>query len=314
MRALSLLLAAAVAPSHAFLAAGGLGMPLARLRAGVQPLTMSETTRVLVTGANKGIGLAICDKLLADHPECHVLLGSRSPERGQSAVEQLVNAHPDARGRVEMLQIDTSDDASVASAAAAVADKFGTDPAPLHGIINNAGIGFRNTLSDTLQTNAYGPYRVTNAFLPLIRAKGGRIVNIASASGPMFVAGVSGEWLRVFTDPEVQWEDIEKTMQEALNGAFEGEAYGFSKACLNAYTQYLAKQHPNLIINSCTPGFIATDLTKGMGASGTPAKGAVVPVELMMGEPKGPGFYFGSDGLRSPLDRYRGPGDAEYVP
>ena len=57
---------------------------------------------------------------------------------------------------------------------------------------------------------------------------------IASASGPMFVAGVSGEWLRVFTDPSVTWEDIEKTMYEALNGAFEGEAYGFSKVGLHS--------------------------------------------------------------------------------
>jgi len=52
---------------------------------------------------------------------------------------------------------------------------------------------------------------------------------------------------------------------------------------------------------------------QGMGASGTPEKGAVVPVELVMGEPQGPGFYFGSDGVRSPLDRYRGPGDPPYL-
>jgi carbonyl reductase 1 len=51
-------------------------------------------------------------------------------------------------------------------------------------------------------------------------------------------------------------------MEEALNGVFEGEAYGFSKAVLNAYSRWLAKEHPSLVVNSCTPGFIATDLTK----------------------------------------------------
>jgi len=269
--------------------------------------------RVLVTGANKGIGLATVEKLLCDYPECHVLLGARSTERGAAAVELLLNKRPDALGRVEMLLIDTSDDESVAQAAAAVRAKFGTDPAPLYGIINNAGIGFGRSLSDTLQTNTYGPYRVNKAFLPLVQAEGGRIVQIASASGPMFVAGVSGEWRRVFTDPNVEWEDIEKSMQEALTGAFVGEAYGFSKACLNAYTQWFSKKHPALLINACTPGFIATDLTKGMGATNAPEKGAVVPVELVMGAPRGPGFYFGSDGVRSPLDRYRGPGDPEFV-
>ena len=78
-----LLLAAAAVPSHAFLAAGGLGPPPARLRAGVQPLAMSETTRVRVTGANKGIGLAICEKLLSDYPEvCVCARGGCGPGEG----------------------------------------------------------------------------------------------------------------------------------------------------------------------------------------------------------------------------------------
>mmetsp|Transcript_78519 Transcript_78519/g.127403 ORF Transcript_78519/g.127403 Transcript_78519/m.127403 type:complete len:329 (+) Transcript_78519:2-988(+) len=287
-----------------------------RLRGGAGTASLSMTDgvkRVLVTGANKGIGLATVEKLLCDYPECHVILGSRSAERGAAAVEQLLKKRPDAHGRLEMLLIDTSDDKSVIAAAATVRDKFGADSTPLYGIINNAGIGFGRSLVDTLQTNTYGPYRVNNAFLPLVQPEGGRIVQIASASGPMFVAGVSGEWKRVFTDPNVQWEEIEKTMQEALTGSFVGEAYGFSKACLNAYTQWFAKQHPALIINACTPGFIATDLTKGMGATNSPEIGAVVPVALVMGAPQGPGFYFGSDGVRSPLDRYRGPGDPPYV-
>ena len=74
--------------------------------------------------------------------------------------------------------------------------------------------------------------------------------------------GEAGEWRRVFTDTDVEWDEIERTMKEALNGPFEGEAYGFSKACVNAYSQWLAKQYPALVVNSCTPGFIATDLTK----------------------------------------------------
>jgi NAD(P)-dependent dehydrogenase (short-subunit alcohol dehydrogenase family) len=64
------------------------------------------------------------------------------------------------------------------------------------------------------------------------------------------------------------------------------------QACVNAYTQWLAKQHPKLVINSCTPGFIATDITKGMGATNPPEKGAVVPVDLVMGEPKGADAQF----------------------
>ena len=48
------------------------------------------------------------------------------------------------------------------------------------------------------------------------------------------------------------------------------------QACVNAYTQWLAKQHPKLVINSCTPGFIATDITKGMGATNPPEKAVLL--------------------------------------
>mmetsp|Transcript_12358 Transcript_12358/g.30298 ORF Transcript_12358/g.30298 Transcript_12358/m.30298 type:complete len:321 (-) Transcript_12358:80-1042(-) len=311
-----LVLLAIAAPCLSFVApisAGNLALRGGkRAASGAGSLEMAEgMKRVLVTGANKGIGLGIVEKLLAEHPNCQVLLGSRSQERGDAALKQVLQKKPDFEGRVEMLLIDTSSDDSVAKAAATVEGKFGKD-APLWGVINNAGIGFNNELLQTLQTNAYGPYRVNKAFIPLLEPKGGRIVNIASASGPMFVAGTEGNWRKVFTDPNVEWSDIEKVMQEALSGSFTGEAYGFSKACLNAYTRWLARTNPNLNINSCTPGFIATDLTKGMGASGTIEKGATVPVALCMGEAQGPGFYFGSDGVRSPLDRYRGPGDPPY--
>ena len=87
-----------------------------------------------------------------------------------------------------------------------------------------------------------------------------------------------------------------------------------SQACINVYTRQLAKQYPNIVINSCTPGWIATDLTAGMGASNPPEKGTFAPIKLLFESlsEDARGWYFGSDGLRSPLDRYRNPGDPEY--
>jgi carbonyl reductase 1 len=95
----------------------------------------------------------------------------------------------------------------------------------------------------------------------------------------------------------------------------DSNAYGLSKAFLNAYTVLHAKQDPDLIINSCTPGYIATDITKGMGATNPPSKGAVPPVTLLMSDDfsKLPtGRYYGSDCVRSPIDRYRDPGAPPY--
>ena len=60
-----------------------------------------------------------------------------------------------------------------------------------------------------------------------------------------------------------------------------------------------------------TPGYILTDLTRGMGATNPPEKGTTAPVYCLF-EATSTGWYYGSDAVRSPLDRYRGPGDPPY--
>jgi len=266
--------------------------------------------RVLVTGGNKGIGLALCKQLCRDQG-FHVLLGSRDAGRGEEAIGSILKEAPQCDGRIELLRIDTSEDASVATAAENVAAKFGTDPAPLYGVVNNAGVGFGRSMADTLAVNTYGPKRVSEAFLPLLCPSTGRIVNIASASGPMYVAGCPPEEAKVLTDPAVMWEQIEALISRALSSSGR-EAYGFSKACLNAYTVMLAREHPSLCINSCTPGFILTDITRGMGATKSPDEGTKAAIHCLTADLKNDGLYYGSDAVRSPLDRYRGPGDPPY--
>eukprot|EP00931_Biecheleriopsis_adriatica_P066141 TRINITY_DN40545_c0_g1_i1.p1 TRINITY_DN40545_c0_g1~~TRINITY_DN40545_c0_g1_i1.p1 ORF type:complete len:331 (-),score=58.04 TRINITY_DN40545_c0_g1_i1:134-985(-) len=268
--------------------------------------------RVLVTGGNKGIGYALCKQLAAEHGY-QVLVGSRDEGRGQRAIEQMLQADPRCKGKVELLPLDVSKESSVLAAAEEVSSRFGTDEKPLHGIINNAGIGFRDSMEATLAVNIYGAKRVCDAFIPLLCPEEGRIVNQASASGPMFVARCSEQQRKVLTDPDVTWDQLEALMQKAVANPSGIEPYGFSKACLNAYTMFLAKTNPNLGINSCTPGFIDTDITAGMGATKPPDEGTKAAFFCLMGDLEGNGRYYGSDAVRSPLDRYRGPGDPPYV-
>ncbi|MFW5925099.1 MAG: SDR family NAD(P)-dependent oxidoreductase [Myxococcota bacterium] len=295
----------------------------------------SSSLRVLVTGANKGIGRATVAGVLGARDDAHVLLGSRSVERGEAARSELVAREPGWASRIEVVPLDVSDDASVAAAAKTVESRFGKPPAPLYGIVNNAGIGDRNAdLRTVLDVNTRGPRRVCEAFLPLLDPDHGRIVNVSSAAGPRFVSECSPERQRALTDPEVTWAQIEALMQECLaidagGGDFAsagldgGEPYGLSKACLNAYTIALARNHPELTINACTPGFIETDLTRPwaerqgvapqeMGMK-PPEDGTRAALHLLFGEPGGSGWYFGSDAQRSPLDRYRSPGDPPYT-
>lgn len=284
--------------------------------------------RILVTGANKGIGLAICQAILEEHADAFVFLGSRDAARGAAAVAGL------PKGRAIAVTLDVTDDASVAAARESIASALGGEK--LYGVVNNAGIGSGSgaTLAEMVQTNTFGVERISAAFLPLLEA-GGRIVNITSASGPNFVATCSPEKQRFLTDRDrdLTWPKLKAFLDEAValgsdkaafaqRGLGQGEPYGLSKACANAYTSILARENPGYRINACTPGFIETDMTRPWAAAQNkapaemgmkpPAAGARAPMFLLFGEPEGSGRYYGSDAKRSPLDRYRAPGDPPY--
>lgn len=289
--------------------------------------------RILVTGANKGIGFAIAERILEEADDTFVFLGSRDVGRGEAAVQRLQQAGASRGDRIQVVEIDVASDESVDRAARQVRDACGREA--LYGIVNNAGIGLgSNDLSDVINVNVRGIQRVCTALIPLL-GDGGRIVNVTSAAGPNFVATCSAEKQVFFTSRDVSWSEIDALMNECLSiaagdaeafssrGLGDGSPYGLSKAFANAYTLHLAREHPQLVINACTPGFIATDLTRRyresrdktpeeMGMK-SPREGAISTIFLLFGEPEGSGHYYGSDAKRSPLDRYRAPGGPPYT-
>lgn len=290
---------------------------------------------VLVTGANKGIGLAIVAAALKADACVVIFLGSRDQARGETARADLLAGHPEWTERIHCAALDVTDDESVASAAEEIAARYPNDPHPLYAVVNNAGIGAEaGDMRTVLNVNVHGVRRICEAFIPLLNQHSGRIVNVASASGPMYLARCRTDIQNMLTDDDVSWTEIENIMQNCLNleaqrGDFEaqgfanGSSYGLSKACVNAYTIELARSHPALQINSCTPGYIETDMTRPhatasgsspieMGMKST-AEGAKAPLHLLLGD-VGTGCYYGSDAVRSPLDRYRGPGEPAYQP
>jgi len=289
--------------------------------------------RILVTGANKGIGLSIARAILAEQTDTFVYLGSRDAGRGRDAAATLGAERPDWKPRIEVVAIDVADDRSVAEAGRQVAESLRGEP--LYALVNNAGIGSQgDDHSLVFGTNTLGLYRVCETFLPRIDAKAGRVVNVTSAAGPSFVATCSPERQRFFVDAQVTWPRLLAFIEECLaivggnvgfaaSGLGDGSAYGLSKACANSYTMIVAREHPGLRVNACTPGFIETDMTrrfaKSQGKSAaelgmkTPAEGARAPTHLLFGTLEGNGHYYGSDAKRSPLDRYRAPGSPEYT-
>ena len=104
---------------------------------------------------------------------------------GENALKIIIEEAPEKAHMIEVLQIDVADNQSVISAAKVLQNRN----VKLYALVNNAGIGFA-TIKDTMimmNTNYYGPKRVTEAFIDLIDDTNGRIVN-TSSSGAL-------EWL-----------------------------------------------------------------------------------------------------------------------
>ncbi len=89
---------------------------------------VSQMKRVLVTGANKGIGKAICAKILDDSANTSVILASRDKARGAAAVQEL-ELVASRKGRVSLLELDVTDKASVESAARTVKEMLASEGA-----------------------------------------------------------------------------------------------------------------------------------------------------------------------------------------
>jgi NAD(P)-dependent dehydrogenase (short-subunit alcohol dehydrogenase family) len=126
-------------------------------------MPIADTT-VLVTGANRGIGRALVEEALR-RGATRVYAGTRQPL-----------AHPD--GRVTPLTLDVTNQAQIQAAAESVH--------ALDVLVNNAGIWLYDDLSDRvmlerhLAVNFFGPWGVTQAFLPLLTRSRGAIVNNVS--------------------------------------------------------------------------------------------------------------------------------------
>ena len=131
---------------------------------------------VLITGATRGIGLRTTE--LLSESGYFVFAGARKDE-DMARLDKLPN--------VKSIRLDVTDQEQIAAAVKTV-EEYG---AGLYGLVNNAGITkikFLNNMDEAdfdliMQVNAYGPFRVTKAFAPLIKAASGRIVNISSVGG-----------------------------------------------------------------------------------------------------------------------------------
>jgi 3-oxoacyl-[acyl-carrier protein] reductase len=187
----------------------------------------------LVTGATRGIGAAILDRLLA---EGATVIGTATSESGAAAIQAAINA---AGGKGLGAVLDVKDAEQTDALLKVVEEKFGT----IGILVNNAGITRDNLMmrmkdddwSGVLETNLTSVFRLCRGVIKgMMKARTGRIINISSVVGFMGNAG------------QVNYVAAKAGM------------VGFSKA--------LAREvgSRNITVNCVAPGFIETDMTKAL--------------------------------------------------
>jgi NAD(P)-dependent dehydrogenase (short-subunit alcohol dehydrogenase family) len=219
-----------------------------------------------VTGGNRGLGYETCRQLAQSG--LAVLLGARDLSKGKSAACQL----NEKEGLdVIFYQLDVSNQKSIYNIAKEVDQRFGR----LDVLVNNAAILYDTgqkavdadleVVNEALRTNLFGPWRLSQAFITMMKAnKYGRIVNVSSLGGSLHYMTYGGT-----------------------------PAYSISKAALNVLTRKLAVELENtgILVNSVDPGWVATDMG---GHGGRPihegAKGIVWAATLSDDGPSG-GFF-----------------------
>ena len=188
----------------------------------------------VVTGAGRGIGLAVARDLARDH---HVIMTVRDP----AAASVIPGAHVE--------KLDVSDPDSIAAFAARIAG-------PLDVLVNNAGV-YRGPARDIWAVNVRGPLLLTRALAGKL-AKGARVVMVTSGLGEL--ASQPDAFARKLRDPSLSFEDILAMCRRPPGG------YGPSKAALNALTRLFARELPDARVNSVCPGWVRT----AMGGPGAP--------------------------------------------
>ena len=218
-------------------------------------MTRPDDAVILVTGGSRGIGAA-CARGLADDGWAVALTYRTSPEGAAQTVRDI----EDAGGRATAIELDVTDAGGIAGAVEAAGTTLG---GPVLGLVNNAGVRADDlavSIEDdawdiVLDTNLTAAFRLTRqALRGMVRARFGRVVNVASVVGPRANAGQAN--------------------------------YAAAKSGLIGFTRTAATEvaRRGVTINAVAPGFIRTDMTADILQNGAldaiPARRAGEPDEV----------------------------------
>jgi len=211
-----------------------------------------ENEIVLVTGASRGIGKAIAETLAAAGA---TVIGTATSDGGAEKITEYLSP----KGGKGMC-LNVADDESIQSVIKAIKDEFGA----ISILVNNAGITRDSLLmmmkddqwNDIIQTNLTSIFKLSKAVVrPMMKARKGRIINIASVVG--------------------------------LTGNPGQTNYSAAKAGILGFSKSLAREigSRNITVNTVAPGFIDTDMTRELPEEQRDALTAQIPLNKL-GDPQ----------------------------
>jgi NAD(P)-dependent dehydrogenase (short-subunit alcohol dehydrogenase family) len=201
----------------------------------------------IVTGSNSGIGKETALGLAQQGAT--VIMAVRNRERGQSALEEIVQAT--SAGSVNLMICDLASQSSIRNFVSDFTSKYRS----LHVLVNNAGAVFskREVTEDgferTLALNYLGPFLLTRGLLPTLKSSApSRVINVCSG---------------LYKSGEVALDDLQSERRYSSQ-----KVYRNTKLLLMIHTYTLARklEGTGVAVNAVLPGFVATNLGKNSGS------------------------------------------------
>lgn len=258
-----------------------------------------------LTGANNGIGYETVTALAQQSETFHILLGSRTREKGEKALQNLHASHGDSiKGTISVLQLDVTDPHSIAAAK----DTIEAEHGKLDVLINNAGIiaygdsDLLTALRTTFETNVFGTMLLTETLVPLLQKSAlhnnnDDYDNGNSKKAPyiIYVSSSQGS-ITSRLDPAEPHRHIRgdtyRMSKAALNMLAACHRFNFDPRTSNSNSSTTAAESQCKIkVLAFNPGWCVTDLTgaqgremRAKGGARSPRKPADALVEIVLGK------------------------------
>jgi carbonyl reductase 1 len=221
-------------------------------------------------------------------------LTARNEELGKKAVQSLneEGLHP------KFHQLDINDQSSIEVFRDFIKNKYGG----LDVLVNNAGMAYKQASTAplgeqaevTIKTNYFGTIAVSDAFFPLLRPHA-RVVNVSSMASSYYIRKCGPELQAKFMNPNITRDELTNQMNAFVQAAQRGDlakegypesCYSISKVGVTVLSQIQHRQlsadpRDDIIVNSCCPGYVGTDINSHKGPK-TIDEGADTPIYLSL--------------------------------